>query len=431
MHALSAIAQVALTCVAALCTRILQGMPQQDLVTLKRSDASVFSDTNECDSIVPSIIGSSSSGEELMCLGFPYAPSPQVRLYHSESSEVIKTLCEKDEACEFGWAIVGIADINADGVSEFAVSAPGALGQKGSVSIYNGRTFEKLRSLEGKQSGDGYGTAMSFAPHSEDANRGWLLVGAPCIGTDRPGYCELISWPGGNVDSTMHGIRDEAFGFSIAVGQADVSGGFVIAIGAPRAENKQDYPTADHGKAYLCNSKRPENMTQFEGDSGFGWSVAICRIQDGKGDQSDYVVVGQMNQEPSRSVLTVISEKTMSKIGTVQCPECNDACFNSRFGSAIVVIGDCNGDGCEDIAAGAPKLDGIGRKGENTFEVLDAGAVWLISPVDCKMLSGLRGKRPFEQTGWCLAADPRKCSPAKIVVCSRDTVNWVSVMTGR
>src|SRR5690606_19793403 len=73
-----------------------------------------------------------------------------------------------------------------------------------------------------------------------------------------------------------------------------------------------------------------------------------------------------------------------------------EARSGDRLGWSVAGLGDVDGDGRPDVLCGAPFRDGEG-------EVEDAGAAWVFSGADGRLLRSFAGTQAGAQLGWCVA----------------------------
>jgi hypothetical protein len=129
-----------------------------------------------------------------------------------------------EPASEFGSALVAMDDLEGDGVPEVAVGAPGALGDKGRVTLHKGSTLAVLRTFVGTAAGDRFGAALALAGDLDGDGAHELLVGAPggdAGGLDS-GAVSIVSSATGLLLGTLPGVAaGDHFGTAVA-GPGDV-----------------------------------------------------------------------------------------------------------------------------------------------------------------------------------------------------------------
>jgi hypothetical protein len=246
----------------------------------------------------------------------------------------------------FGSAVAGIGDLNGDGVFDLAAGVPGGDDggtDRGEIWVTfldtEGKVVQKQRIADsgggfdgklndddrfgsaladiGDVNGDGIRDLAVGAPNADDGgnNAGavWILM----MGTDgRVVSRQKIAESAGGFDANLS--AGDQFGASVAgIGDLDNDGIPDLAVGAPGGDDGG----ADRGEIWIVflDADGRARQRQRIADSGGGFG----------GKLSD----------------------------------------DDRFGSAVTNIGDVNGDGITDLAAGAPNDD----EGAS-----NAGAVWIL-----------------------------------------------------
>jgi len=132
---------------------------------------------------------------------------------------------------QFGHAVIGVPDIDGDGVNEVVVGAPyatiGGIGEKGIVSIYSGASGVLIRDWLGLVGLGRLGFSLASAGDVDGDGIPDILAGAPYIdsgGVFSTGSVYLFSGGNGTTLHTWSGIQaQDLFGYSVA-SAGDVSG---------------------------------------------------------------------------------------------------------------------------------------------------------------------------------------------------------------
>lgn len=177
---------------------------------------------------------------------------------------------------------------------------------------------------------------------------------------------------------------EEGFGVSVAAARLDEAR--VIAVGSPAV-----------GRVHLFRGaadEAPAPVACVEAAPGFGRSLALGPVTPG--DAEPELVVGDGH------AITVLEVEPLLEVGSEACIRVEDAapvarlecretgevtgCGGAELGSALV-LGDVDGDGDNEVLAGAPGLSvrGIARAG--AIVVYDVEAPGDAEPVDVKFLS--------------------------------------------
>jgi len=210
---------------------------------------------------------------------------------------------------DYGKEVVGISDLNGDGHDEFGFN-----GTAGGLSVHDGQTGAELRSF----------TAGSYETR---------LSSIGDVNGD--GYVDIVvSYPG-------------------------LSSGVVELVSG----------------RYMADGTQPPSLWIEAGGFTSGrFGEAISSIADVDGDGIDEVIVGAPEEDGVSGLFAFhgqihcLSGATGAYIWTKKYYDT----VSTRFGGAVAGTGDVNGDGVEDVLAGAPW---------NDSGAIDAGAVFVLSGV--------------------------------------------------
>ncbi len=320
-----------------------------------------------------------------------------------------------DGGDHFGAAVANIGDLEADGVTDFAVGAPfdedggsnrGALwvlfmDDNGQVDIEQKISGAQGNLGSGLDDEDQFGHAVAGIGDLNGDGVLDLAVGAPFDddgGTNRGAAWILFMNTDGTVKSkqkisdTDGGFTDvlddnDQFGSAIAsIGDINNDGINDLAVGAPF----DDEDGTDRGAVYILfmNNNGTVNFTQkiasttrlFETnlkDFDF-FGSAITGINDLDGDGLEDIAVGSSGNDDGGTDTGAVwvlflnadgSVKREQKISATSGELGSGLGVGDQFGSAVTSIGDANGDGKIDLAVGAKLSDEGGA---------DRGDVWIL-----------------------------------------------------
>ena len=312
-----------------------------------------------------------------------------------------------DNEDHFGEAIAHIGDLDGDQVSDLAVGVPGdddGAGSAGALWIVflnadgTVKGHQKVSNWEGGFSGglqadDNFGFPGAIGDLDGDGVSD-LAVGAPDDGNDRGAVWILFMNTNGTVKSyqkiteNMGGFTgdlntNDFFGRSVtSLGDLDSDGVTDLAIGAPGDLSG----CACAGTVWILfmntngtvksHQRISDNTVPLSYDDHFGQAVA--GIDDFDGDGIPDVAVGAVGDDDggtNRGAIWLLflnsdgTVKTHQKISSLEGGFTGGLSNRDFFGSSLASMGDLNGDGNIDLAAGANKDDDGGR---------NRGAAWVL-----------------------------------------------------
>jgi len=361
----------------------------------------------------------SGHGPILVAVGNPYEKKPAVTVIELKAGQAIVSATGEEDS-RFGASLLAVGDITGDGVTELAIGAPGAEFSRGVVSILDGHDGRELHRWLGSNPGDAYGTALALTDVAGESGSVLpaMVIGAPCFGESHAGYIEVRRlWDGANLGSCQ-GLPGESFGFCLAVDRTPTSGGADIVVGAPGALNTHDLSEQD-GAVYVVDGSTFLSRRRIDGGIGFGWSVCIARSFFTGGAETSCVVVGEVNLNSGKVI--VLGGDDYAILRAIPCPDASDTCFNAKFGWKLANVGDCDGDGWDDVLVSAPQAD--------SEESPDCGALTLVSVLKGTVLTQSFGQEPFFQIGWNLCMLPERAGSARkqVAVSGKSAVTTVTI----
>ena len=293
----------------------------------------------------------------------------------------------------FGSGLAGLGDVDADGVPDLAVGAVGQVGAapgRGAIWLLGlnadgtVKSERKILSPEelagGFVDGDGFGSAIADLGDLDGDGVLDLAVGAS--GDDDGFVDNEFLGPGAlfvlflnadgsvkasqKISQSVGGFGDtlapcEFFGRSLAnLGDLDGDGAPELAVGGM------------NGRFWILSLKADGTVKSElrlddpEPELSGGYGETLGALGDVDGDLIPDLVVGKNGEEPNGALWVAFlnadgTVREQTKIaGTVQ---------SERFGAGLAGLGDVDGDGVRDLAAGAIGSNDCG---------IDAGAVYLL-----------------------------------------------------
>jgi hypothetical protein len=289
---------------------------------------------------------------------------------------------------ELGFAVAAAGDVDGDGYADFAVGAPHATdttSDEGVVYLFSGAPdgLSSTASWVGSegQTGAEYGAAVASAGDVDGDGYADLVVGAPGWDSDQGrAFVYLGSAIGLSVAadaelaSTQAGAR---FGASVApAGDVDRDGHGAVLVGAP----SWDVATGDEGRVDLFEGgaaglSQDASWTIEGGAGGDAMGSAVAGAGDVDGDGYSDVLVGAPGFDGSAADQGRVELYSGSPSGLSGLPgwAAEGGQPDAALGTAVAGVGDLNGDGYADVAAGAPGLND-GLAGEGVVQVWLGGS---------------------------------------------------------
>jgi len=194
--------------------------------------------------------------------------------------------------------------------------------------------------------------------------------------------------------SAQHFVRDvigpqadDRYGQVVAVlSDVDGDGGADYAVGAPLHDEKTFLWThADAGRVWICNGRTGALIRSHTGPSSnerFGSAITVMPDCDGDGKR-DYAI-GAPGRAGDAGRATVFSAANGAEIWHF-----DSSVAGRQMGAALALVGDANGDGKEDLAIGCPE-PGIGSGYVYVRDHANVGLFNLYGPqFDCRFGSAI------------------------------------------
>lgn len=268
---------------------------------------------------------------------------------------------------QFGLAIALIGDIDGDGVSDLAIGAPSIFGN-GSVFLVSSSTGNVLRRIDGPVPRGGFGFAIALAGDINADGLPDILVGAPGPrGTGGSAY--LVSTRTGAILRTYSASTSfDLFGWSVA-NPADVDGDGIPdqLIGSPSASPGG---RLDAGSAFLFSGATGTLIHRYDGaTAGDALGFAVGSPGDVTGDGVPELLLGASQASPGG-----VAQAGLALLVGARPPFATLRSFTGTFagdglGWLVGAAGDLNGDGVPDLMIGAPGTAPFGgaRPGRLSF----------------------------------------------------------------
>lgn len=196
----------------------------------------------------------------------------------------------------FGSSVTGVADTNGDGVPDFAIGAynENELGHgTGAVYLYSGTTGAQLRKWTGEEFAANFGNQVRAAGDADGDGRGDLVVGSRFAGVNGRAY--LLSGATGASLRTWSGYHpDEVFGASVdGAGDLDGDGKDDVVVGSDRYYVVSGWT----GFVRAFSSATGELLHDFRGGSATArLGIAVTGVGDVNGDGIPDLAAGAIDE---------------------------------------------------------------------------------------------------------------------------------------
>ncbi len=275
-----------------------------------------------------------------------------------------------------GWAVEGNAnfrklgssavtagDVNADGYSDVLVSAEGGSSGTSWVYLYLGGPGGLSTAPSWSRTGFTQGPKLAPLGDVNGDGYGDFVIGYGNIGSPGNGFVQVWYGRSNGNPNTFFTVSSSAGPFGFSVGSAgDVNGdGYDdVVVGNPSGSCNG---TGSGGFSLYFGA--PAGLTTgnsasycvfgLAANAHLGWSVGTAG--DVNGDGYDDVIAGAPDYDTGRAYIYLGSSTGLG--GTFTPPDVTliGPEPNGRFGYSVSTAGDANGDGYSDVVIGAPSVD--------------------------------------------------------------------------
>jgi hypothetical protein len=283
-------------------------------------------------------------------------------------------LLGETEGAQLGRSIAVLPDLDGDARVELAIGAPGTPTVYGRVYVFLSRRTQPVVSLadasfalEGDQLGDGFGTSIAWVGDVDGDGLGELAVSAPSAMPEPAAHGRVYLFRDPSKGTIRHAagatytlsgsaVSGHALGPAIApLGDWDQDGRPDFAVASPNDDLVYVYPGhVTNGRLRSGSVDAAPFVLAASGQAGF----ALLGPGDVDGDGSPDLVVGAPSYAgPSRGAVLVyrggaVPDTTPSYTITGTCID-EGACMDEGVGQTLASLGDWDGDGARDFAAGS------------------------------------------------------------------------------
>ncbi len=258
--------------------------------------------------------------------------------------------------------VVTLADINGDGVQDFAVGGPNDFinhsSEFGRAYVYSGLDRSLLFEFVGDGAGDGFGNSVADAGDVNGDGVTDIIIGALeylDFTVTGKGYARIFSGADGSVLRTLAGTQDNAaFGADVSsAGDVDADGFADVLVGAHWGDAGG---VQDVGTVHLFSGATGQELFSFSGTQHFDYcGAALAPLGDVNQDGYDDFIVGSFGERVSgtvRGAARVFSGRDFTILYHLK-----GSVDGGDLGLAVAGGGDLNADGIPDFVIGAPAED--------------------------------------------------------------------------
>lgn len=265
-------------------------------------------------------------------------------------------------SASFGWSLAGGGDLNGDGYGDLVVGQPAYMGV-GAFHVYlGGRAgVPAVPSMMGSVSGrddSRSGWAVAFVGDLDGDGRSDLAASAPSHAGDfsyvRVYRGAASGWSAGGAFDLAQPAVFARYGEVLApAGDLDADGFPDLAVGVPGAAGERPMVWVFRGNARGIETAPAQVLRPFDG-LGASFGAALQGVGDADGDGYDDLAVGDPTPDGGGVYVlsgsaTMVGASGRATLGAMGSAE--------GFGAALGAAGDVDGDGLDDVLVGAPDAE--------------------------------------------------------------------------
>ncbi|MFT4842505.1 MAG: hypothetical protein ACJA0V_002526 [Planctomycetota bacterium] len=291
-------------------------------------------------------------------------------VYSGHDFSLLHTLTNSVPDSNFGWAVAGAGDVDHDGHDDVIVGAPKdqtltpgqVLITPGSATVFSGATGAILFRWFGDGHDDRFGHSVDCAGDVD--GDGWvdLIVGAPWDDNSFPkaGMARVFSSnPSLALAPVLHTLDGDGLGYEFGTsvcgaGDVDLDGYNDLFIGQPEDKVFGD----DAGSAVLFSGFAGTRLHTWYGSTPYSYFGFCVDAGDVDGDGVPDMIVGEPRHDVTpyddRGAVHVYSGADYAAPQSLLY-SCFATYNDGRLGHSVAAVGDTNGDGFGDFAAGVPQ----------------------------------------------------------------------------
>jgi len=303
--------------------------------------------------------------------------SGEVRVLSGADGTVLRTHAGTAILARYGMSVASIADIDGDGVTEYAIGSAtsGTITTPLSapVEVRSGASGLVLVTLVDPVPGGAFGWSVADAGDVDGDGTTDIAVGAPYSspgGATTAGQAHLFSGATGALIRTLSGIAGDFFGDELVnAGDADGDGTPDLAVAAsyasiagPQSGSVRVYSGTNGNLLWSANGAAPYASM----------GSALANVGDIDGNGRDDLAVGSSGGGGGLTIGGTVEVFSNSGVQLLSFPGTET---NDLFGAALARVGDLDGDLISELAIGRPgPHGGFGTPGRVRVVSLGSGA---------------------------------------------------------
>lgn len=258
---------------------------------------------------------------------------------------------------QFGTVIVPFHDIDNDGTVDLLIGCPawdsGTATNTGRVELRSGRTGALLRTNNGTNGNDYYGSSIAVLDDLNGDHVPEYLIGVPQAdngGTDS-GAIKVFSGATGGLMRNQFLTENGGMLGMCVLALPDINGDGIGDYAASAPNNTNVYPV---GRLLMWSGSNGNLIRAIYGyTSSAMYATRLALVGDVDGDGRPDLAVGSPTESMFGSagagLLEIFTLSTMQSVLRI-----NGQFYHEHVGETVVALGDIDGDGRDEFAVGAP-----------------------------------------------------------------------------